>query len=70
MLERVAKELGNQDIVFLLLDFADNIDDKNIPDPYPTDTFPEAFNLINQGIKAFYYYLKNNYFESHNDPCN
>lgn len=58
MSERVAKELGNPDNVFLLLDFVDETDDKDIPDPYPTDTFPEAYELINNGVSAFYNYLK------------
>jgi len=58
MSERVTKDLGNQNNVYMLLDFVDNIDNKNIPDPYPTDSFPEAYKLINRGIKAFYEYIK------------
>ena len=55
---RVAKELGYKDNVYLLLDFVDEIDDKDIPDPYPTDTFSEAFELIHLGVQALYKYLK------------
>jgi protein-tyrosine phosphatase len=58
MSERVAKEIGNQDNVYLLLDFVNDIDVKDIPDPYPTDTFPEAYELINVGVENFYKYIK------------
>jgi protein-tyrosine phosphatase len=63
MSERVAKDLGTQNNVYLLLDFVDGMDDKNIPDPYPTDTFPKAFELIHQGVQAFYEFLKINYLD-------
>ena len=57
MSQRVAEDLGNASNVHLLLDFAPDIPAKDIPDPYPTDTFPQAFNLIELGVKAFYAYL-------------
>jgi protein-tyrosine phosphatase len=60
MSERVENDLGSQNNIYLLLDFVDSIDDKNIPDPYPTDTFPEAFESIHQGVEAFYEYIKEN----------
>ena len=63
MSERVANDLGNDENVHLLLNFVESIEDKNIPDPYPTDTFPDAFELIKQGIEGFYYYLKKNSLE-------
>lgn len=56
--QRIADELGNGKNVHLLLDFVNHIDDKDIQDPYPTDTFEEAFTLIELGIKNFYEYLK------------
>lgn len=55
---QVANELGNGSNVHLLLDFVDEVRHKDIPDPYPTDTFPEAFELIQTGVKAFYLHLK------------
>jgi protein-tyrosine phosphatase len=58
MSQRVADELGNGENVHLLLDFAPEFPSKDIPDPYPSDTFPEAFHLIEHGVKAFYAYLK------------
>ncbi len=58
MSEKIAIELGNKDTVYLLLDFVDDIENKNIPDPYPTDSFPEAYELISRGIKAFFDYVK------------
>ena len=67
MSKRVAKEIGNQDNVYLLLDFVNDIDDKDIPDPYPSNTFPRAYELINRGVKEFYKYLKENHQKNHLD---
>jgi protein-tyrosine phosphatase len=64
MSERIAKEMGNKNNVYLLLDFVDEIDDKDIPDPYPTNTFSEAFELIYLGVQALYKYLKEKYLEN------
>lgn len=61
MTERVADELGSGENVSLLLDYAADMPTKDIPDPYPTDTFPEAFDLIEHGVRAFYAYLIRNY---------
>jgi len=61
MSAKIANDLGNKDNVYLLLDFVNDIDDKDIPDPYPTDTFPEAFELINMGVDEFYKFLKEKY---------
>ena len=57
MSQRVADELGNAENVHLLLDFVPGSPTKDVPDPYPTDTFPQAFSLIEEGVKAFYSYL-------------
>lgn len=57
MTQRVAEELGSSENVSLLLDYAEDMTSKDIPDPYPTDTFPEAFDLIEHGVKAFYGHL-------------
>ncbi|MDY6846290.1 MAG: low molecular weight protein-tyrosine-phosphatase [Chloroflexota bacterium] len=57
MTKRIANDLGNRSNVFLLMDFVKNATSNDIPDPYPTDTFPQAFQMIEQGIKAFYAYL-------------
>lgn len=62
MTQRVADELGNGENVRLLLDFVDDIPSKDIPDPYPTNTFQEAFNSIESGVKAYYGYLQRMYF--------
>ncbi len=58
MSQRVADELGGGENVQLLMDFVKGAEVKDIPDPYPTDTFPQAFVLIEKGVKAFYAYLK------------
>lgn len=63
MTKSIADELGNGENVHLLLDFSTNITSKDIPDPYPTNTFPQAFHQIEEGVKAFYAYLKQSYFE-------
>ena len=63
MTKSIADELGNGENVHLLLDFSAQIASKDIPDPYPTNTFPQAFNLIEDGVKSFYAYLKQTYFE-------
>jgi protein-tyrosine phosphatase len=60
MTERVADELGGGENVSLLLDYAADKPLKDIPDPYPTDTFPEAFGLIEHGVQAFYAFLIRN----------
>jgi len=62
MTERVADELGSGENVSLLLDYAADKPSKDIPDPYPTDTFPEAFDLIEHGVRAFYAYLIRKYY--------
>lgn len=54
----IADELGNGENVHLLLNFAHNKLVKDIPDPYPTNTFPQAFRLIEEGVRAFYAYLQ------------
>ena len=58
MSRRVANELGGGENVSLLMDFVEGAEIKDIPDPYPTDTFPQAFGLIEKGVKAFYKHLK------------
>lgn len=58
MTKKVADELGNKANVHLLLDFVEGAETRDIPDPYPTNTFPQAFELIEKGVKAFYKYLK------------
>jgi len=63
MTKSIADELGNGENVHLLLDFSADIPSKDIPDPYPTNTFPQAFNLIEDGVKSFYTYLKQSYFQ-------
>jgi protein-tyrosine phosphatase len=63
MTQQIAHDLGNGPNVHLLLDFVPEIASKDIPDPYPTHTFAEAFDLIEQGVKAFYVYLKQKFGE-------
>lgn len=58
MSQRVADELGHEENTYLLMSFVENSESLDIPDPYPTDTFPEAFILIEQGVKAFYKTIK------------
>lgn len=58
MSRRVADELGGRNNVTLLMDFVEEAETRDIPDPYPTDTFPEAFELVEKGVKAFYQHLK------------
>ena len=58
MSRRVADELGSGENVHLLLSYVSNLETKDIPDPYPTDTFLEAFNLIKMGTESFYRHLK------------
>jgi len=58
MSERVADDLGNRENVYLLMDFVEDAAIKNIPDPYPSDTFPQAFELIKCGTKAFYDFIR------------
>jgi len=66
MTQEIADELGNGENVHLLLEFEDEIDSKDIPDPYPTNTFPQAFRLIEIGMRALFDHLKQNYIEEHN----
>ena len=61
MTARIANALGNHDNVCLLMDFLDNPASRDIPDPYPTDTFPQAFRMIEKGVRAFYSFLKDKY---------
>lgn len=61
MTARIAKALGNQDNVYLLMDFLGNPVSRNIPDPYPTDAFPQAFRMIEKGVRAFYSFLNDKY---------
>lgn len=58
MSRNIADELGWGDNVYLLMDFVEDPETRNIPDPYPTDTFPQAFNLVEKGVKAFYQQIK------------
>lgn len=64
MTEKIAQELGDHENVFLLMDFVEDAPIRDIPDPYPTDTFPESFRLINRGVKSIYAYLKDKYFDN------
>jgi protein-tyrosine phosphatase len=57
MTKRVANELGGGENVSLLLDYAEDMPVKDIPDPYPTDTFPEAFGLIEKSVPAYLAFL-------------
>lgn len=58
MSQRVVDELGGGENVHLLMDFVEGAESKDIPDPYPTDTFPQAFDMIEKGVYAFYEVLK------------
>jgi len=61
MTTRIVKALGNHDNVYLLMDFLNNPVSRDIPDPYPTDTFPQAFRMIEKDVRAFYSFLKDKY---------
>lgn len=58
MTSEIAHAIGNGDNVYLLMDFVDNPKSRNIPDPYPTDSFPQAFKMIEEGVQAFYRFLQ------------
>ena len=58
MTAKIAQALGNRENVYLLMDFVERPKSSDIPDPYPTDTFPQAFEMIEKGVRAFYSYLK------------
>jgi protein-tyrosine phosphatase len=58
MTSRVANELGNGENVHLLMSFVPDEKSLDIPDPYPSNTFPQAFRKIERGIKAFITYLE------------
>jgi protein-tyrosine phosphatase len=58
MSERVANELQSPENTQLLMSYVADTLSLDIPDPYPTDTFPEAFTLIERGVKAFYEAIK------------
>lgn len=64
----IAEDLGNRANVYRIMDFVPNSQIRDIPDPYPTDTFPQAFILINRGVKAFYENLKAKHSGSVNIP--
>lgn len=57
MTERIAEELGKGDNVQLLMDYVEDSKIKDIPDPYPTNTFVQAFETIQTGVHAFYDHL-------------
>jgi len=65
MSQQVAEELNHPVNTHLLMAFGDNAETLDIPDPYPTDTFPEAFKLIEMGIKDFYTSIKRRYFQDY-----
>lgn len=58
MSNRIAQELGHRKNVALLLDFTEKSKGMDIPDPYPTNTFPQAFQMILAGVEAFFEHLK------------
>jgi protein-tyrosine phosphatase len=58
MSQRVADELGNGENVSLLMQYVTKAPSLDIPDPYPADSFPEAFEMILKGTRAFYDFLK------------
>ena len=60
MSQRVASELGDRENINLLMDFVEGSHGMDVPDPYPTNTFPQAFEMIHRGIQAFYDHLKAN----------
>jgi protein-tyrosine phosphatase len=58
MSKRVAEELNHPKKTHFLMAFVEHAETLDIPDPYPTNTFPEAFKMIEEGVKAFYYSIK------------
>ena len=58
MSKRIAQELNSPQNVVLLMDFTENSKGMDIPDPYPTDSFPQAFQMILEGVNALYDHLK------------
>jgi protein-tyrosine phosphatase len=64
MSQRVAEELNHPENTHLLMAFVDTAETLDIPDPYPTDTFPEAFKLIEEGVKDFYSSIKRKCFQA------
>jgi len=54
MSNRIAQELGYREYVMLLMDYTENSRGMDIPDPYPTDSFPHAFQMIQEGVRGFY----------------
>ncbi len=61
MTQRVARELGQGENVSLLMSYIPETEELDIPDPYPTDTFPESFALIEKGVFALIKVLKENF---------
>ena len=60
MSQRVASELGERENMSLLMDFVEGCHGVDVPDPYPTNTFLQAFDMILRGVGALYDFLKTN----------
>ena len=56
-IEKLAPE-GYSHKIHLLLDFATDCPEKDVPDPYYTGNFEQVFNLISDGTTALLNYIK------------
>ncbi|MUK88356.1 low molecular weight phosphotyrosine protein phosphatase [Ornithinibacillus sp. L9] len=52
-------QIGNDTVVAKLMDFVDEPETKNVPDPYYTGNFDYTYQLVSEGSKKLLMYIRN-----------
>lgn len=56
--DELERRFGHQDNVFQLLDFADDADVRDVPDPYYTGNFEYVYQLVEDGCRGLLDFLR------------
>lgn len=56
--DELERRFGHQDSVFQLLDFTDDADVRDVPDPYYTGNFEYVYQLVEEGCRGLLDFLR------------
>ena len=56
--DELERRFGHQDNVYQLLDFADGVDVRDVPDPYYTGNFEYVYQLVEEGCRGLLDFLR------------
>lgn len=56
--EELKRRFGDQENVYQLLEFADGVDVRDVPDPYYTGNFEHVYQLVEEGCRGLLQHIR------------